>query len=53
MLTKNVVKLEMYYRPWKLERAVVRFVDHYNHRRRHAASPLSSPPALRVVLRLR
>ena len=34
---KNVVKLENYYSPWELERAVVRFVDHYNHRRLHEA----------------
>jgi len=32
---KNVVKLEHYYTPWELERAVARFVDHYNHRRVH------------------
>ena len=34
---KNVVKLERYYSPWELERAIARFVDDYNHRRRHAA----------------
>ena len=34
---KNVVKLEKYYSPWKLERAITRFVDHYNHRRLHEA----------------
>jgi transposase InsO family protein len=32
---KNVVKLEHYYTPWELERAVARFVEHYNHRRVH------------------
>jgi putative transposase len=32
---KNVVKLEHYYTPWELERAVARFVEHYNHRRYH------------------
>jgi transposase InsO family protein len=32
---KNVVKLEHYYTPWELERAVARFVEHYNHRRLH------------------
>ena len=32
---KNVVKLEQYYSPWELERAIARFVDHYNHRRLH------------------
>jgi len=30
---KNVVKLENYYSPWALERAIGAFVDHYNHRR--------------------
>ena len=34
---KNVVKLEEYYSPWELERAVARFVDDYNHRRLHEA----------------
>ena len=34
---KNVVKLEKYYSPWELERAITRFVDHYNHRRLHEA----------------
>ena len=29
---KNVVKLDMYYSPWELERAIGRFVEHYNHR---------------------
>ncbi len=32
---KNVVKLEHYYTPWELERAIARFVEHYNHRRVH------------------
>jgi len=32
---KNVVKLENYYIPWELERAIARFVEHYNHRRYH------------------
>ena len=32
---KNVVKLEHYYTPWELERAVARFVEHYNHCRYH------------------
>ena len=27
---KNVVRLENYYSPWELERAVARFVNHYN-----------------------
>ncbi len=34
---KNVVKLEKYYSPWALERAIARFVEHYNHRRVHEA----------------
>ena len=34
---KNVVKLEHYYSPWELERAVARFVDDYNHRCLHEA----------------
>ena len=32
---KNVVKLEHYYSPWELERAIGRFVEHYNNRRLH------------------
>ena len=32
---KNVVKLEQYYSPWELERAIARFVEHYNYRRLH------------------
>ena len=28
-----MVKLENYYMPWELERAISRFVDYYNHRR--------------------
>jgi putative transposase len=34
---KNVVKLEYYYSPWEPERAVGRFVAHYNHHRLHEA----------------
>ena len=34
---KNVVKLEVYCSPWELERAIDRFVEHYNHRRLHEA----------------
>ncbi len=34
---KNIVKLEPYYSPWDLERAVARFVEYYNHRRLHEA----------------
>ena len=32
---KNEVKLENYYSPSELERAIARFVEHYNHRRYH------------------
>ena len=32
---KNVVKLDVYYSPWELERAIGSFVEHYNHRRLH------------------
>ena len=32
---KNVVKLDHYYSPWELERALARFVEAYNHRRYH------------------
>ena len=34
---KNVVKLEHYYSPWEVERAVAHFVEDYNHRRYHEA----------------
>ena len=32
---KNVVKLEKYFSPWELQRALARFVEDYNHRRYH------------------
>ena len=32
---KNIVRLENYYSPWELERALARFVEHYNHQRLH------------------
>lgn len=32
---KNVVKLEHYYSPEELERALAQFVDHYNNQRYH------------------
>ena len=32
---KNIVKLEKYWSPWELERALGRFVEDYNHRRDH------------------
>ena len=34
---KNIVKLEKYYSPWALERAIAHFVEYYNHRRLHEA----------------
>jgi putative transposase len=34
---KNVVRLENYYNPCELERAIARFVDYYNHERLHEA----------------
>ena len=34
---KNVVRLENYYTPWALERAIARFVDYYNQQRLHEA----------------
>ena len=34
---KNVVRLENYYSPWELERAIARFVAYYNHERLHEA----------------
>jgi transposase InsO family protein len=40
---KNVVKLEKYYSPWALERAIARFVEHYNHRRLHEALDSVTP----------
>jgi putative transposase len=32
---KNVVRLDHYYAPWELERALAHFVEDYNHRRYH------------------
>ena len=32
---KNVVKLEQYYCPWKLEKAIEEWVHHYNHGQYH------------------
>ncbi|MDG2304082.1 MAG: hypothetical protein P8R42_05400 [Candidatus Binatia bacterium] len=31
----NVVRLDKYYSPWEVERAIGHFVEHYNHRRFH------------------
>ncbi len=33
----NVVKLQSYYFPWKLEQKLSRFVDYYNNHRYHEA----------------
>ena len=32
---KNLVKLEQYYYPWELEKAIGEWVHHYNHERYH------------------
>jgi transposase InsO family protein len=37
---KNVVKLENYYSPGELERALARFVEYYNNRRYHESPSL-------------
>jgi putative transposase len=34
---KNIVKLDIFYFPWDLERAIAAFVDYYNHHRYHEA----------------
>jgi hypothetical protein len=31
----NVVKLDVYYGPWELERAIAHFIEYDNHRRLH------------------
>jgi hypothetical protein len=55
---KNVVNLEDYYTPWELERAIARFVEHYNHRRYHEALENVTPADMysdgrRVILSCR
>ena len=35
MRTRKSVKLDVCYSAWELERAIGRFVAHYNHRRLH------------------
>ena len=48
---KNVVKLDHYYTPWELERAIARFVEDSNHRRsrvaaeRDAGGHVARPPS--------
>ena len=34
---KNVVKLEHYYFPWELEKAIAEWEEHYNHERYHGS----------------
>jgi putative transposase len=43
---KNVVKLDLYYSPWELERAIGRFVEHYNYRRLHESLQNVAPAAV-------
>ena len=41
---KNVVKLEHYYFPWELEKAISEWDDHYDHER-YQESPDNVTPA--------
>ena len=34
-LMKNVVKLENYYYPWEREKALAKWINHYNHEQYH------------------
>jgi transposase InsO family protein len=43
---KNVVKLDQYYSPWELERAIARFVADYNDRRDHESLQNVTPAAM-------
>ena len=43
---KNVVKLEHYYYPWVLEKAIAEWVDHYNHERYHESLDNLTPAAV-------
>jgi hypothetical protein len=47
---KNVVKLEHYYMPGEVERAVARLVEDYNHRRYHEALQNVTPAGRCPVL---
>ncbi|MBT6246005.1 MAG: transposase, partial [Gammaproteobacteria bacterium] len=40
---KNVVKLENYYYPWELEKAITDWVQHYNHERYHESKDNVTP----------
>ena len=43
---KNVVKLEHYYYPWELEKAIAEWVEHYNHERYHESLDNVTPTAV-------
>ena len=43
---KNVVKLENYYYPWPLEKAIADWVQHYNHERYHESLDNVTPSDL-------
>ena len=43
---KNVVKLENYYDPWRLEKAIADWVQHYNHERYHESLDNVTPSHL-------
>ena len=40
---KNVVKLQTFYFPWELQRAIGDFVAHYNHERYHESLDNMTP----------
>ena len=40
---KNVVKLETFYFPWDLERAIADFVEYYNYERYHESLDNMTP----------
>jgi transposase InsO family protein len=43
---KNLVKLENYYYPWQLEKAIADWVQHYNHERYHESLDNVTPSHL-------